>query len=157
MFADEMPANDGVTGKNDVTTGTRDVLVRENDVVTRDVPFMASGNLKEPVVPLAGWLRYVGDPESAVALRLYVDSCFEEWLEIPADKVITYISGNIRPGYDGRSLIWVAANTMVTKWTVRTAKASFFARDELESRGVDEPLGETGGYGATAAPPRGKR
>jgi hypothetical protein len=160
MPADEVPENFDITGKDGVVIGEGDVVTDENDVVIRDVPLTPCGNPQEPVVPLAGWVRYLAHPETetAAALRLYIDPCFEEWLEIPADKVVTSIKGDIRPSHDGRSLLWVVADTIVTKWTVRTEKARFFSRPEPDRRGFDEPSGGTGGgYGGPPGPPTGHR
>ncbi|MGH2941266.1 MAG: hypothetical protein ACRDLN_00610 [Solirubrobacteraceae bacterium] len=152
--ADDNPEYDPITPDSGAVARGVEGVIPEDDAVIGELPFEPCGNLPEPVVPLTGWVRKLDLPGTAARLRLYIDPCFEEWLEIPVKDVATFINGNSRLSDDGQSKIWVKADTTVTNWTVRTAKASFFARRELERRGFDEPP-PTGGYGGPKSPPGG--
>lgn len=84
----------------------------------------------KPVVQFCGWLEVNG-----ASVRLFTDPGFGEWFEIPTDKIVHQIPGVDREHDEGRSCIWVLADTVVVKCEAGTA--GHFANAEPDPSPTD--------------------
>jgi hypothetical protein len=75
------------------------------------------------------------DPVPVQTLRIYLNSSFDYWLEVERDKVRSQMPH--RPEDEGRSLVWVDANAIMTR--CRSSLAGTTAQ-EL-ALGSDNPTG----------------
>jgi hypothetical protein len=73
------------------------------------------------------------------------DSYCETWVEIPKDKVVHQVPGSQRPNDEGRSVVWVEADALVTRWRRRTAVASVVAAEADDVAFADPAAGYGGG------------
>jgi len=93
---------------------------RESDIVAAlgaRVRVGESGESGKPLVSFHGWVE-VDDQVT----RIYPDSSFAEWLEIPTNRVVYRLNGCERSHDEGRSVLWVVGDARVRACTVRTAQ-----------------------------------
>ncbi|MEA2370175.1 MAG: hypothetical protein QOH12_569 [Solirubrobacteraceae bacterium] len=87
----------------------------------------ADGEPAKPLVTFHGWV-VAGDPVT----RLYPDSTFAVWLEIPTVEIVGQLPGRDRPHDDERSVLWVIADARVKTCRVSTADSAASATPPTE-------------------------
>ncbi len=80
-------------------------------------------------VMFKGWFFAVG--EAAATARLYTDSSFMEWLEMPSDAILHRISGSKGLNAEMSSIIWVKREATIT--FCRSGCAHWFQGPEAEA------------------------
>lgn len=106
-------------------------------------PAPSGSGMKRPVVSFEGWVQ----PDTAQKVtRIYPDSWFRAWLEIPSADVVYTLVPAERPGSDGRSVIWVTAGAQIVSCSQATAET-------VASASPDAPIEGFAGGGRLPWPP----
>lgn len=83
-----------------------------SDFLGRQLGFPAPEDRERPREPVVTFIGWVNSQEPGVT-RLYPDSWFSTWYEIPTHCIVHQVPGSERPHDECRSVLWVAADAEI--------------------------------------------